>query len=84
MVELSSTPSKSKWKQLAVSSEELNVDRSTGLKDILVKPKGVYQHTRTHMGTIVSVDYSLLAKEIEVNDEHSAILNPSLRILVRR
>ena len=26
------------------------------------------------MGTIAPVDYSLLAREIEVNDEHSAII----------
>ena len=70
----SSMPCKSKEKQLAVSSEESNADRSLVLKDVLVEPEGVYWHTRTRTGTITPVDYSLLAKEIEVNDEHSAII----------
>ena len=71
---LSSTPSKSKGKQLAVSSEESNADRSPGVKKTLTEPEGVYRHTRTHTGTITPVDCSLLAWEIEVNDEHSAIV----------
>ena len=70
----SSTPSKSKGKQLAVSLEESYVDRSPGLKDILVEPEGAYRHTQTCMGTIALVDYSLLARGIEVNDEHFAII----------
>ena len=68
MVGLSSTPSKSRGNQLAVILEESNVDRSSGLKDILVEPEGVYQHTRTRMGTIAPIDYNLLTKRIEVND----------------
>jgi len=74
MVGSSSTPSKFKGKQLAVSSEETAADRSPGLKDSLVEPKGVYWHTRTHMRTIDPVDYSLLSRGIEVNDEHSTII----------
>ena len=74
MVGSRSTPSKSKGKQLAVSSEESDADRSSGLKDVLVEPEGVYQHTQTRMGEIAPVDYNLLAREIEVNDEHSAII----------
>jgi len=69
MVGPSFTPKKSKGKQLAVSSEESDIDRSSGLKDILVEPEGVYQYTRTRTGTIAPVDYSLLAREIEVNDD---------------
>ena len=84
MVGPSSTLRESKGKQLAISSEESDVDRSSALKDILVKPEGVYRHTRTRIGTIAPVNYNLLAKRIEVNDEHSAIVNPSLQILVRR
>ena len=42
MVGLRFTLNKSKGKQLAVSSEELDVDRSPGLKDILIEPEGVY------------------------------------------
>jgi len=74
MVAPCSTSSKSKGKQPAVSSEESNADRSPDLKDVLVKPEGVYRHTRTRMGTISPVGYSLLAREIEVNDKHSIIV----------
>ena len=74
MVGPSFAPSKSKGKQLAVSSEVLDIDRSLGLKDVLVKPEGVYRHTRAHTGMIAPVDYSLLARGIEINDEHSAIV----------
>jgi len=48
----SSTPRKSKGKQLAVSSEELDADQSPGLKDVLVEPEGVYRHTQTRTETI--------------------------------
>ena len=74
MVGPSSTPSNFKGKQLVVSSKELDADRSPGLKDVLIEPKGVYRHTRTHTGTIAPVDYSLLARGIEMSDEHSAII----------
>ena len=68
------TPSKSKRKQLVVNSKESDADRSLGLKDTLAEPEGVYRHTQTRMGTIAPVDYSLLVRGIEVNDEHSAII----------
>jgi len=74
MMEPSSTLSKSKGKQLVVSLEESDVDRSPGLKDILIEPEGFYRHSRTRTGTISPVDYSLLARRIELNDEHSAII----------
>ena len=74
MMGSSSTPSKSKGKQLVVSSEESDADRSLGLKDILLEPEGLYWHTRTRTGIIALVDYSLLARGIKVNDEHSAIV----------
>ena len=83
MVGLSFIPNKSKEKQLAVRSEESDADRSSGLKDVLIKLEGVYWHTRTRTRTIAPVDYSLLARRIEVNNEHSAIIEPSLRTLVR-
>ena len=70
----SSTPSKSKGKQPVVSSEESDVDQSPYLKDILIEPEGIYWHTQTRTGAIAPVDYSLLARGIEVNDEHSAII----------
>jgi len=58
----STTPSKSKEKQLAVSSDESNT-----------KPEGVYRHTRTRNGAVSSVDYSALARGIEVSESHPTI-----------
>ena len=74
MVGQSFTPSKSKGKQLVVSSEESDANRSPGLKDILVEPEEVYRHIQTRMGAIALVNYSLLSREIEVNDKYSAIV----------
>ena len=74
MVGLSSLPSKSKGKQPAVSSEKSDADRSLGSKDVLVEPEGIHRHTRTHTELITPIDYTLLARGIEVNDEHSAII----------
>jgi len=74
MVGPSSTPSKSKRNQLAVSSEESDANWSPGLKDALAESERVYRHTRTCSGTIAPVDYSLLATATEMNDEHSAII----------
>ena len=68
------TNMKSKGKQLVVSSEESNIEWYLGLKDVLVEPEGVYQHTRTHIGTIASVYYSLFGKKFEAGNEHSAII----------
>ena len=59
---------------MAISLEESDTDRSLGLKDALAEPEGVYQHTRTCLGMIAPIDCSLLARGIEVNDEHSAII----------
>jgi len=42
MVGLSTTRSKSKEKQLAINSEELDTDDSLGLKEILFEPKRIY------------------------------------------
>ena len=67
--------SKSKGKQLAISSGESDVELSLGLKEILIKPKGNYQHTRIWTDAITPVDYNALAKGIEVSDEHSTIEN---------
>jgi len=46
----------------------------SSLKDILFEPKGVYQYTRTSTEKIALVDYILLVRGIEVNDEHSSIV----------
>ena len=73
MVIPSTTPSKSKRKQLAISSEESDVEPSSGLKEILIEPEGIYQCTRIRTGTIAPVDYNILARGIEASDEHSAI-----------
>ena len=56
-------PSRSKGKQLAVNFEESDVE-----------PEGIYQHTRTFTSTITPIDYNLLVRGIDVNDEHSAIV----------
>jgi len=74
MVRSGSTPSKSKGKKLEVSSEESDADQSSGFRDILIVSKGVYRHTRTRTRAITPVDYNLLARGIEVNDEHSTIV----------
>jgi len=62
MVDPSTTPSKSKKKQLAISSEKSDVEPSLGLKTILIEPEGIYRHTWTNTGTIRSIDYSLFPK----------------------
>ena len=73
MVGPSTTPSKSKGKQLALSSEESYDEHSSGLKEILIKPEGIYRRTWIRTGAIAPIDYNLLAKGIEANDEHSAV-----------
>jgi len=73
MVGPSPTPSKSKGRQLSQFKGvgRWPVPRFEGYS---CRTEGVYWHTRTRTRTIVPVDYSLLAREIEVNDEHSAIV----------
>ena len=46
MVAPSATPSKLKGKQLALSSEESDAECSSGLKEILIEPEGIYQRTQ--------------------------------------
>ena len=58
----STTPSKTKGKQLIVSSDESDTE-----------PEGVYWHTRTRTGIIAPVNFSALAQGIEVSESHSAI-----------
>jgi len=55
--------SESRRKQLAVSSDESDTE-----------PKGVYRHTRTRNGAVAPVDYSALARVIEVSESKSAIV----------
>jgi len=62
MVSPSTTPSKIKGKQPIISSDEFDTE-----------PKGVYQHTHTRTGVIIPVDYSALARGIEVSESHFAI-----------
>ena len=54
--------SKSREKQLVVSSDESDTE-----------PEGVYRHTRTRTGAVAPVNYSALARGIEVSESHSAI-----------
>jgi len=42
----STTPSKSKGKQPTFNSEESDVEYSSGLKEILDEPEGIYRHIR--------------------------------------
>jgi len=70
----STTTSKSKGKQLSVDFEESDVERSPDLKTILIKSEWIYRHTQIRTGMIAPVDYKLLAWGIEVNDEHSVVI----------
>ena len=54
----STMPSKSKGEQLAVNFEESDVERSPGLKNVLIEPEGIYQYTRICTGMIAAVDYN--------------------------
>ena len=54
--------SKSRGKQSAVSSDESDME-----------PEGVYRYTRTRTGAVAPVDYSALARGIEVSESHSVI-----------
>jgi len=67
----SNTPSKSKERQLAISSEESDVEPSSVLKEILIEPKGINQRTRIQ---IALIDYNTLVRGNEVNNKHSAIV----------
>jgi len=55
--------SRSRGKQPTVSSDEFDT-----------KPEGVNRHTRTRTGVIPSINYNALAKGININDSHSAIV----------
>jgi len=37
------------------------------------EPEGVYRHTRTRTGAVAPINYSALARGIEVNNSHSAV-----------
>ena len=74
MMGLSATPGNSKGKQLVFSSDESDVEYSSGLKELLIELEGIYRHTRIRTRTIALVDYNLLARGIEANDERSAII----------
>jgi len=58
----STTLSRTKRKQAIVSSDESDIE-----------PEGVYRHTRTQTDVIALVDYSALARGIEVSKSHFAI-----------
>ena len=74
MVDPSTTPSKLKGKQLAMSSEKSDTERFSGLKEILIESEEIYEHTRIRTGAITPIDYNLPAKGNETDDEHSAIV----------
>jgi len=58
----STMPNRTKGKQLIVSSDESDTE-----------PEGVYRHTRTRTSATTPVDYSALARDIEVSEAHSTI-----------
>ena len=62
MAGLSTTPSRSRGKQPAVSFDESDM-----------KSEGVYLHTRTRTGAVVPVDYNALARGIKVSESYSTI-----------
>ena len=64
---------KSKGKQPVVSSDESDNEPSSDLREILIKPEGLYQHAHIQMGAIISVNYSAMARGIEVSEAHSTI-----------
>jgi len=61
-------------KQPVICSGESNDELSLGLKEIQSESEGVYQDTRIQTSTIILVNYSALAKDIEVNEAHAAII----------
>ena len=61
MVGPSITPSKSKEKQLALSSKESDIEHSSSLKEISIEPEEIYQHTQIRTGAVVPIDYKSLA-----------------------
>ena len=73
MVGPSTTPSTSKGKQPAISSDESDTEPSSGFREILIKPEGVYQHNRIRIGAISPVEYSAQARGIEVSEAYFAI-----------
>ena len=54
--------SRSRGKQLTTSSDESDTEL-----------EGVYRHTRTRTGAVAPVDYSALARGIDVSESHSVI-----------
>jgi len=55
-------PNRTKVKQPIVSSDESDTES-----------EGVYWYTHTQTGVIALVDYSALARDIEISETHSAI-----------
>jgi len=80
MVGPSTTPSTSKGKQPAISSDESDTEPSSGFREILIKPEGVYQHNRIRIGAISPVEYSARARGIEVSEAHFAIMRSQVSI----
>ena len=74
MVGPSSSPSMSKGKQLAVSSEESDVDRSSGLKGILLNLRGGLPTQSNLHGNNCPGRLQSIGQGVKVNDEHSAII----------
>ena len=56
------------------SSEESDIECSSGLKEKLIELEGTYRHTQIRTRAIFPIDYNSLVRGIETNDEHSAIV----------
>jgi len=58
MVGSSTTPRKPKGKQPAINFEDFDAKCSSGLKEVLIKPEGIYQCICIWTRAIALVDYS--------------------------
>ena len=62
MVGPNTIPSKSNWKQLALSSKESDAEYSLGLKERLIEPEEINRHTWIRIGAIALINYNNLAR----------------------
>jgi len=59
--------------QWEATSSESEDEPSSGLKEILSKSEGVYQHTSIWTGTIIPLKYNALARGIDMNEPYPTI-----------
>ena len=61
------------WWVQALRQAEVGKKLAVSFGESSTEPEEVYQHTRTRTGVVAPVDYSALARGIEVSESHSAI-----------